>query len=136
LLLILILVLLILIQNIVNNDAYYFFIPILNTINTCLFVLWFFVCLVFKQYVCSCCITLCFSNIFSITHEFVLLCHYATFLKLRRECHIRNLFQKVVICTNSYQNRMQFDLFRTSSKLSLIWVGVHYLQSLGCSQKL
>jgi hypothetical protein len=38
--------------------------------------------------------------------------------------------KQVVICTNSYQHRMQFDLFRTSSKLWRTWVGVQSLQSL------
>jgi hypothetical protein len=42
----------------------------------------------------------------------------------------------VAIWTNSYQHPTQFDLFQTSSKLSLTWVGVQILQSLGCSQKL
>jgi hypothetical protein len=101
---------------------------------------WFFVCLPFKQDLCCCCcccccccITPCFLDL-SIKTRF-LLCHYATFLRLRRECHIRNSSNKVTICTNSYQNRMKFDLFRTSSKFSLTWVGVHSLQSSGCSQK-
>jgi hypothetical protein len=31
------------------------------------------------------------------------------------------------ICPNSYQNRMECDLLRTSSKCWLIWVGVHSL---------
>jgi hypothetical protein len=61
--------------------------------------------------------------------------YYATFLRLRRECHIRNLPEQIAIWTNSYKHPTQFDLFQTSSKFSLTWVGVHSLQSLGCSQQ-
>jgi hypothetical protein len=43
-------------------------------------------------------------------------CYYATFLRLRRECHIQNLLNQIVNCTNSYQHRTQFDLLRASSK--------------------
>jgi hypothetical protein len=42
--------------------------------------------------------------------------YYGTFLRLRRECHIQNLFEQNANCANSYQHRTQFDLFRTSSK--------------------
>jgi hypothetical protein len=42
----------------------------------------------------------------------------------------------VSIWSNSYENPMQFDLFRTSSKFWHTWVGDHSLKSLGCSQKL
>jgi hypothetical protein len=47
--------------------------------------------------------------------------YYATFLRLRRECHIQNLLEKS-FWTNSYQNPMQFDLFRTNSKSCRTWV--------------
>jgi hypothetical protein len=62
-------------------------------------------------------------------------CYYATFLRLRRECHIQNLLEQIAICTNPYQHRMLFDLFQTSSKCWLTWVGVACM-SLGCFQKL
>jgi hypothetical protein len=42
--------------------------------------------------------------------------YYATFLRLRRECRIRNLFETGRNLDNSYQHRMQFDLVQTSSK--------------------
>jgi hypothetical protein len=37
---------------------------------------------------------------------------------------------KFSIWTNSYQHRMQFDLFQTSSKFWRTWVGVHVLRVL------
>jgi hypothetical protein len=37
---------------------------------------------------------------------------------------------QIAICTNSYQHRMQFDLFQTSSKFWLTCVGVHVLRVL------
>jgi hypothetical protein len=38
---------------------------------------------------------------------------------------------KIAICTFSYRNQMEFDLFPTCSKF---WVGVHSSESLECSQ--
>jgi hypothetical protein len=42
--------------------------------------------------------------------------------------------KQIAIWTKSYQNRTQFDLFRTKWKLSHSWMGVRSLPSLGCSQ--
>jgi hypothetical protein len=60
------------------------------------------------------------------------ICYYATFLRLRRDCH--TVFSistnNCSIWPNFYQNPMQFDLFPTSSKFRLTWVRVQSLQRL------
>jgi hypothetical protein len=38
---------------------------------------------------------------------------------------LRISLKQVAIWNNSYQNPMQFDLFQSSSKFRLTWVGVH-----------
>jgi hypothetical protein len=91
--------------------------PILNTINTVVGCL-----------VCSCLYVLCVFVFCGFCCLLVLVYYYATFLRLKRKCHMSS--QKVAIRTNSYQHRMQVDLLRTSSKFWHTWVGVHSLQPL------
>jgi hypothetical protein len=75
-----------------------------------------------------------FAVVFLIVCVFLVLCHSAAFLRLRRGCHIRNLLEP-------NRNLDQFlstsdARWLVSDQFEVTWVGVHSLQSLGCSQKL
>jgi hypothetical protein len=136
LLLIILLILLLLILNTVNTDTTHF-----NTdakdYQYLVVVLWFVVCLLFEQYFCCwcccCCCCCCitpFSNMFSVKTRFS---YYYAIMQHFSDCDGSAIFgissKNTAISTNTYQHRMLFDLFRTSSMFSLIWVGVHSLMS-------
>jgi hypothetical protein len=87
--------------------------PMLNTINTDT---------KYDQYrSCFCC---CVSIWFQKTY-FAIMQHFS-------DCDGSAIFgtETIAMWNNSYQHPMRFDLFQTSSKWGLTWVGVHVLRVL------